>query len=221
MNDRDTMKERVISTDEKDEKGNDNYHMDNDLSKDHNNLRNFPKHPMNSQSTRLEVHDILRRYTLNALDQKAKEAYKESRGYIVSVVGCILEQLFSPKSTDVLPHESKLTLFHAIHPPSISISAYLTRIVNYVNCSSEAIIQSLIHINRILHHVPPFVIHSFNIHRLVLTSLLCSTKFFDDRCCTNKHFANVGGIYTKELNLLEVEFLALINFDLFVTFSVY
>jgi hypothetical protein len=154
--------------------------------------------------------------------QRFEQDKESGRDAIVSVLACILEQLFTPKATDALPADpSHITLFHTERVPGITISAYLLRLAKYAECSAEVLVQCIIHINRILHHRPNFLINSLNIHRLVLTSLLCSAKFFDDTYFNNSYYAKVGGIGPKELNCLEVEFLALINFDLFVQFSVY
>ena len=158
------------------------------------------------------------------IDRQSRHAHDiaHSRDAVISVLSCILEQLFPLKETETLPTDvSLITMFHTERVPSISISQYLQRLATYTECSSEVLIQSIIHINRILHHRPSFKINSLNIHRLLLTSLLCSAKFFDDLYYNNAYYAKVGGIGNKELNELEIEFLALINFDLFVEFAVY
>ena len=158
------------------------------------------------------------------IDRQSRHAHDiaHSRDAVISVLSCILEQLFPMKETETLPADvSLITMFHTERVPSISISQYLQRLATYTECSSEVLIQSIIHINRILHHRPSFKINSLNIHRLLLTSLLCSAKFFDDLYYNNAYYARVGGIGNRELNELEIEFLALINFDLFVEFAVY
>jgi hypothetical protein len=58
----------------------------------------------------------------------------------------------------------------------------------------------------------PFQVSCFNIHRLLLTALLCTTKYADDAYHNNKLFSSLGGIALRELNTLEVEFLALMDF---------
>ena len=158
------------------------------------------------------------------VDRQARHQHdvRFHRDAVISVLSCILEQLFPLKEGDVLPSDPALiTMFHTERVPSITISSYLCRLAQYTECSSEVLIQSIIHINRILHHRPSFKVNSLNIHRLLLTSLLCSAKFFDDCYYNNAYYAKVGGISVKELNELEIEFLALINFDLFVHFPIY
>ncbi len=141
----------------------------------------------------------------------------DERETIVSTLCCILEQI-----CELNHHSLEITIFHGESIPQISISSYLRRLAKYTECSIEALIQSIIHlVTTISWHKPTFVINSFNLHRLLLTSILCTTKFFDDTFFDNNKFAKFGGITLRELNYLEVEFLVLINFDLFVTFETY
>ncbi|EKD54015.1 MAG: Cyclin-dependent kinase [uncultured bacterium] len=57
----------------------------------------------------------------------------------------------------------------------------------------------------------------FNIHRLLLTSFLLATKYYDDLPFTNKYISKTGGISTNELNSLEIEFLSNISFTLSIS----
>ena len=62
-----------------------------------------------------------------------------------------------------------------------------------------------------------FVLNDLNVHRVVITSVMIAAKFFDDLYFNNAFYARVGGIPTKELNELEVDFLLRVNFSLRVT----
>ncbi|KAL7921020.1 cyclin domain-containing protein [Trichoderma austrokoningii] len=59
-----------------------------------------------------------------------------------------------------------------------------------------------------------FVVDSFNIHRLVIAGVTCSSKFFSDVFYTNSRYAKVGGLPLPELNHLELQFLVLNDFRL-------
>ncbi|KAI9787931.1 MAG: hypothetical protein M1816_007331 [Peltula sp. TS41687] len=61
-----------------------------------------------------------------------------------------------------------------------------------------------------------FVVDSFNIHRLVIAGVTCASKFFSDVFYTNSRYAKVGGLPLMELNHLEIQFLILNDFRLFV-----
>ncbi|TFB00875.1 PHO85 cyclin-6 [Trichoderma ghanense] len=59
-----------------------------------------------------------------------------------------------------------------------------------------------------------FVVDSFNIHRLIIAGVTCSSKFFSDVFYTNSRYAKVGGLPLPELNHLELQFLILNDFRL-------
>ncbi|KHJ32558.1 putative cyclin-dependent protein kinase complex component [Erysiphe necator] len=61
-----------------------------------------------------------------------------------------------------------------------------------------------------------FVVDSYNIHRLVIAAVTCASKFFSDIFYTNSRYAKVGGLPLLELNHLELQFLLLNDFRLFV-----
>ncbi|CAO3607347.1 unnamed protein product [Cunninghamella echinulata] len=63
----------------------------------------------------------------------------------------------------------------------------------------------------------PLKIDSFNIHRLIIAGVMIASKLFSDVFFTNTRYAKVGGLPVSELNVLELEFLALNNYNLFVT----
>lgn len=50
---------------------------------------------------------------------------------------------------------------------------------------------------------------------------MLAAKFFDDQYFNNAYYAKVGGVPCHEINSLEVEFLFMINFSLFVTTGEY
>lgn len=85
----------------------------------------------------------------------------------------------------------------------------------------ECFVLALVYIDRIIQSNPNFVVNSLNIHRLLITSVMISAKFFDDQYFNNAYYAKVGGVPCKEMNSLEVEFLFLTNFSLFVTYDTY
>lgn len=104
--------------------------------------------------------------------------------------------------------------------PEISISEYLDRIIKYTQCSAECYIISLIYLDRIISS-KNFLITSNNIHRLMIISIMIASKLFDDNPYNNRYYSLVGGISTKELNLFELQFLNLINYNLNITLDIF
>lgn len=156
---------------------------------------------------------VVRKKLFQEREAKEKQEEVDVRTHIMSVLGCVLQQLFGATEC---PQPEKLTLFHTERLPSITIRDYFDRIAKFSECSKEVLVLSLFNINRIISSVPGFEVSPLNIHRLLLSSVLCSAKFMDDAYYNNAFYAKLGGVPVKEINRLEVEFLALINFDLYV-----
>jgi len=158
----------------------------------------------------------LHQYEFTTMDSRPDRTGKA----IVPVLACVLNQLCA--RNDQLSLEPKyVTKFHALRPPGITIRDYLERIAKYAACSGECFVLALVYIDRIIQSNPSFVVNSLNIHRLLITSVMISAKFFDDQYFNNAYYAKVGGVPCKEMNSLEVEFLFLTNFSLFVTYDTY
>ncbi|WCJ23041.1 cyclin p4 1 [Euphorbia peplus] len=116
------------------------------------------------------------------------------------------------------------SVFHGLERPSISIECYLERIFKYVNCSPCCFIVAYVYLDRFSQRQPCLPIDSFNVHRLLITSVMVAAKFMDDTFYNNAYYAKVGGISTIEMNCLEIDFLFGLGFHLNVTpntFSTY
>jgi len=112
-----------------------------------------------------------------------------------------------------IPH---VTRFRAQRLPKITISAYVNRIFFYSNCSEECFVIALIYIERLIGLNKRFFVNEFNVHRLILTSVMIAAKYCDDQHFHNSYYCRVGGLSCKEINVLEREFLLMVNFNLHV-----
>ena len=99
--------------------------------------------------------------------------------------------------------------------PSISIEKYLERLISHTKMEISTLILILIYIDKICKN-NKFRLNYFNIHKLIVTSMLVSIKYNEDDYFSNSFYAKVGGVSITELNHLEYEFLSLIDFDLYV-----
>ncbi|GER50843.1 cyclin family protein [Striga asiatica] len=115
----------------------------------------------------------------------------------------------------------KNSIFHGLTRPAISIQGYLERIFKYANCSPSCYIVAYIYLDRFTQKQLSMPINSFNVHRLLIASVLISAKFMDDIYYNNAYYAKVGGISTAEMNLLEVDFLFGMSFQLNVSTSTF
>jgi len=109
---------------------------------------------------------------------------------------------------------SKRTVFHAEKAPLISLPRYLERVLSFAPCSNSCFIIALIYIDRIIQNHSEFILNSLSVHRMLITSVMLATKFFDDETFNNLYYAKVGGLQVSELNQLEEKFLSLIDFSL-------
>jgi len=148
-----------------------------------------------------------------AEDMKPNEPRRKK---LVPVLSRVLVELC--KRNDHIPIDPQyITKFHATKTPGITIEDYLQRISKYSGCSEECFILSLIYIDRLINQNQNLIVNSLCVHRLVITSLMLSAKFFDDHYFNNAYYGKVGGVNGKEVNSLEIEFLFMINFNLYVS----
>ena len=76
---------------------------------------------------------------------------------------------------------------------------------------------ALAYMDRLFLSNPSFTLTETNIHRLLWTSIVISSKFFEDKFFTNDFYAKVGGVTLPEMNKLEITLLDLLKFELFLT----
>ncbi|KAJ8438509.1 hypothetical protein Cgig2_008996 [Carnegiea gigantea] len=111
----------------------------------------------------------------------------------------------------------KVSVFHGLTPPTISIQSYLERIFKYANCSPSCFVVAYVYLDRFSQRQPLLPINSYNVHRLLITSVMVAAKFMDDLYYNNAYYAKIGGISIAEMNFLEVDFLFGLGFHLNVT----
>jgi len=144
----------------------------------------------------------------------------ERRRLIVPILAKVLTQLcLRNDGWGIDP--SRMSKFHALRPPPISIQDYLERIAKYSCCSEECFVLALIYIDRLIQCNPEFLVNSLNVHRIIITSVMLAAKFFDDHYYNNAYYGKVGGVSNSEVNSLEIEFLFMVNFNLFVATEEY
>ncbi|KAH7537775.1 cyclin-U4-1 [Ziziphus jujuba] len=140
---------------------------------------------------------------------------------VISFLSCLLERVAESNDLNRRFEPNKISVFHGLTRPTISLESYLQRIFKYANCSSSCFVVAYVYLDRFTQRQPLLPITSFNVHRLLITSVLVSAKFMDDKYYNNAYYAKVGGISTTEMNLLEVDFLFGLSFELNVTPSTF
>jgi hypothetical protein len=135
----------------------------------------------------------------------------------VPVIASVLEHLISMNAKILQRKKIEPTIFHALRAPSISVEAYLQRIAKYAHCKKDHFILSLIYIDRLIQAHPSIILCDLNAHRLLITSVVLAVKYSSDFFYDNNYYAKIGGVPVEELNNLELRFLFLINFRLYVS----
>ncbi|EJD53946.1 cyclin-domain-containing protein [Auricularia subglabra TFB-10046 SS5] len=112
--------------------------------------------------------------------------------------------------------------FHARNVPTITLEAYLLRILKYCPISNEVFLSLLVYFDRMTRLAREttgavFAIDSYNVHRLVIAGITVASKFLSDVFYTNTRYAKVGGLPQAELNQLELQFLLLNDFHLVIS----
>ncbi|KAH1086479.1 hypothetical protein AAZX31_07G113000 [Glycine max] len=134
---------------------------------------------------------------------------------VITFLSSLLERV--AESNDHNQQHQKISVFHGLTRPNISIHSYLERIFKYANCSPSCFVVAYVYLDRFTQRQPSLPINTFNVHRLLITSVMVAAKFMDDMYYNNAYYAKVGGITKIEMNFLELDFLFGLGFHLNVT----
>ncbi|CAI5758503.1 unnamed protein product [Candida verbasci] len=107
-------------------------------------------------------------------------------------------------------------IFNLVKIPSLSILQFLIRIKTYSpNISTMVYLQSIYLLFKLTILTNSIRLNLNNIYRIIVGSLRSLTKLFDDIYQKQKIFTNVVGVPLKDLFKIEINFLYLVNFNLF------
>lgn len=107
------------------------------------------------------------------------------------------------------------TLFEHQTAPNIETKAYLKRLQRYCPNTNECYLSIIVYLERI-HHVS---VSPHSVHRLMLVAYMLASKFFNDTFYTNTRYAKVGGISNTEINILEIQMLDLLDYNLYISMN--
>jgi len=99
--------------------------------------------------------------------------------------------------------------------PPISIKDYLERLCKHSKINTSTIILILIYIDRIC-NIQKFKLTYYNVHKLILASMIIAIKYNEDEYYSNKFYSKLGGVSISEIVFLEYNFISLIHYNLFV-----
>jgi len=115
---------------------------------------------------------------------------------------------------EIIKAQSK-SVFSSDKIPNISLEDYLIRIQTYSCIEKSALILSLILIDHICKK-SDLILTYYNIHRILIGSVLISIKYNEDFYYDNKFYSEIAGVKLKELKSIEYTLLQLSDFNVFV-----
>lgn len=166
-----------------------------------------------SVSSNTTDNSIYSKETMASIHQEGLTRRKKS--LITSAIDSNLTDLISENLRNIKSRYIKRDIFYVTNLPRISIVDYLNRILKYSEISISSLILAVIYIDKMCEQ-QRYVLSQHNIHRLILSSCVISTKFNEDKTFNNSYFAKIGGVSGKEMNQLEYEFYVLLDFKLMV-----
>lgn len=108
--------------------------------------------------------------------------------------------------------------FNLSGTPSLNIKDFLCRLLKYGEFSNTCIIYSTLLINKLIRRLN-IKLTKENIYLFFLISLIISVKITDDYILDNLKYSNIGGISLELINELELQFIKLIDHNLYISFE--
>ena len=109
-------------------------------------------------------------------------------------------------------------IFESKKTPKISIENYIERIITYSHIDKPSFIAMFIYLDRFAERCSLSI---KNIHKIIISSMLCAIKYCNDDIFPNTFYAKIGGISLEEINMLEICFYNKLSFNFFVSSNEY
>lgn len=147
---------------------------------------------------------------------------------VVSVLAALIERHMARNERITRNHkwamvskDPRTRVFDAWEAPDLTIQSFLERIFRYTKAGPSVYVVAYVYIDRLCQNYPEFRITPSNVHRLLITTIMVASKYVEDMNYKNSYFARVGGLTTKEMNKLEMDFLFMMGFKMHVNVSVF
>lgn len=101
---------------------------------------------------------------------------------LIAFLSSLLQKAAESNDLDRQIHQQpqRISVFHGLTRPAISIRSYLERIFKYANCSPSCFVVAYVYLERFAQRQPTLPLNSLNVHRLLITSVMVAAKFLDD-----------------------------------------
>lgn len=98
---------------------------------------------------------------------------------------------------------------------------YVLKILARTRICIPIVLIGLIYLKRLIRSDPHIKLNDGSEFRIFVVALLLASKNYDDQRISNLLFSKISGLKLYELNIMEVEFMSMINFDLIVSSKKY
>lgn len=103
----------------------------------------------------------------------------------------------------------------------VSLKSFIINLIRYSNVQVPTLMATLVYLNRLKQILPSDQIYGIETthHRIFVGCLILTAKYINDSSPLNKHWARYssGLLSVKELNVIEVEVLSYLDWDLNIT----
>ena len=155
-------------------------------------------------------------YSNSSTNSSLSHEYTYINEKLIKRISIILEKVLYLNSNKFQKTKSS---FNCTFIPNISLYNYIYRIQKYSEMEDNTLILALIYIDRICCN--NFIINYYNIHKIILISIVFAIKYNEDNYYTNSYYSKIGGIKINEFNALEKEFVSIIDFQFYVKKSLF
>jgi len=169
------------------------------------------------QNKKSKKEDLLRKSDFISISKKEQN--------LIEIINQILMEITEDNKKDMMKNKNinyPKTVFFMKNLPNINFLEYLKRIQKYLKPENSTFVIALIYVDKICSEKSNKILMiENNIFKLFLTATILAIKYNEDFYDDNAYFAKVGGINLNEMNILENEFLDLLNFKLFVSDEIF
>lgn len=116
----------------------------------------------------------------------------------------------------IVPENTRIFFPPLEKVPSIELNIYLKRFVRMAPQSSSCYVIIMIYIKRLIDKYGPNVFNQFSCYRIFLAAFVIAAKCFDDIFYADDFYAQVGGVSSDHLRDLQMQFLKILNYNVFV-----
>lgn len=178
---------------------------------------------VSSENTTTSITNTNSLFSKSSFSESPKIKYQIKSNYnpnFIEVISDLLTEICEEEN-DIMDNSNQiLKPFLSKKIPSVSIFKYLKRLSNYNKMNGSTLILMLIYIDKVCEKYN-FKLNFFIVHKIILASLICATKFNEDFYYSMEYYSKSGGVKKQEIINLEYEFLVMMNFSLFVENDLY